>query len=150
MGSRLLGDGDDEAAVRYPMDIAQAAFASLSNLWTDHRLSRNMNLRLYNVCVCSTLTYSCEAWNLTKAVSRILNRFNSRCLHVITGEELLSTVLPLFLPHTTCCCLYDNDVSATWATCYVSRMTVWSAEPSWPWRMEATATRKGASSWTQN
>ena len=87
LGSRLQGDGDDEADVRYRMDIAQAAFASLSHLWTDHRLSRNLKLRLYNLCVCSTLTHSCEAWNLTKTVSRILNGFNSRCLHIITGEE---------------------------------------------------------------
>ena len=69
LGSRLQGDGDDEADVRYRMDIAQAAFASLSHLWTDHRLSRNTKLRLYNLCVCSTLTHSCEAWNLTKAVA---------------------------------------------------------------------------------
>ena len=38
LGSRLQGDGDDEADVRYRMDIAQAAFTSLSHLWTDHRL----------------------------------------------------------------------------------------------------------------
>ena len=75
LGSRLQGDGDDEADVRYRMDIAQAAFASLSHLWTDHRLSRNLKLRLYNLCVCPTLTHSCEAWNLTKTVSRILNGF---------------------------------------------------------------------------
>ena len=46
------------------------------------------------MCVCSTLlTHSCEAWNLTKAVSRILNGFNSRCLHVITGEEYRDTAI---------------------------------------------------------
>ena len=45
------------------------------------------------MCVCSTLTHSCEAWNLTKAVSRILNGFNSRCLHVITGEEYRVTAV---------------------------------------------------------
>ena len=64
LGSSLQGDGDDEADVRYRMDIAQAAFASLSHLWTDHRLSRNLKLRLYILCVCSTVTHSCEAWNL--------------------------------------------------------------------------------------
>ena len=93
LGSRLQGDGDAKADVRYRMDIAQAAFASLSHLWTDHRLSRNLKLRLYNLCACSTLTHSCEAWNLTKAVSRILNGFNSRCLHVITGEEYRVTAV---------------------------------------------------------
>ena len=93
LGSRLQCDGDDEADVRYRMDIAQAAFASLSHLWMGHRLSRNMKLRLYNMCVCSTLTHSCEAWNLTKAVSQILNGFNSRCIHVITGEEYRDTAI---------------------------------------------------------
>ena len=94
LGTRLQGDGDDEADVRYRMDIAQAVFASLSHRWTDHRLSRNLKLRLYNnLCVCSTLTHSCEAWNLTKAVSRILNGFNSRCLHVIIGEEYRVTAV---------------------------------------------------------
>ena len=93
IGSRLQGDGNDEADVRYRMDIAQAAFASLSHLWTDHRLSRNLKLRLYFLCICSTVTLSCEAWNLTKAVSRILNGFNSRCLHVVTGEEYRVTAV---------------------------------------------------------
>ena len=58
LGSRLQCDGDDEADVRYRMDIAQAAFAALSHLWMDHRLSRNTKRRLYNLCVCSTLTHS--------------------------------------------------------------------------------------------
>ena len=69
LGSRLQGDGDDEADVRYRMDIAQEAFASLSHLWMDQRLSRNMKLRLYILCGYSTLTHSCEGWNLTKIVS---------------------------------------------------------------------------------
>ena len=53
--SRLQCDGDDEADVRYRMDISQAAFASLSHLWMDHRLSRNMKLRLYNLCIYAPL-----------------------------------------------------------------------------------------------
>ena len=32
-------------------------------------------------------------WSLTKAVSRILNGFNSRCLHTITGEEYRVTAI---------------------------------------------------------
>ena len=91
--TRVSATIEAEADVRYRMDIAQAAFASLSHLWTDRRLSRNLKLRLYNLCVCSTLTHSCEAWNLTKVVSRILNGFNSRCLHVITGEEYRVTAV---------------------------------------------------------
>ena len=84
LGSQLQGDGEDEADVRHRMDIAQAAYGSLSHLWSDHRLSRATKLRLYRVSVCSTLTHSCEAWTLTRTVVR-------SCLHAITGEDYRTT-----------------------------------------------------------
>ena len=62
LGSQLQGDGADKADVRHRMDVAQAAFGSLSHLWSDHRLSRATKLRLYRISVCSTLTHSREAW----------------------------------------------------------------------------------------
>ena len=71
--------------VRHRMDIAQAAFGSLNHLWTDHRLSRETKLRLYRLAVCSSLTHCCTTWALTRTVRRMINGFNSRCLHVITG-----------------------------------------------------------------
>ena len=57
LGSRLQCDGDDQVDVRHRMDIAQTAFGLLCHLlvvtsiralviWTDHRLSREMKLRL--------------------------------------------------------------------------------------------------------
>ena len=91
LGSQLQGDGEDEADVRHRMDIAQAAFGSLSHLWSDHRQSRATKLRLYRVSVCSTLTHSCEAWTFTRTVVRMINGFNSRCLYAITGEDYRTT-----------------------------------------------------------
>ena len=41
--------------------------------------------------VCSTLKHSCEVWNLTRMVVHMINGFNSRCLHVITGEDYRTT-----------------------------------------------------------
>ena len=84
LGSRMQCDGDDRADVKYRMDIAQARFSSLHHIWKDHRLRRPMKLRLYESSVCSTLTHACEAWELTEDVRRMLNGFNSRCLHTIT------------------------------------------------------------------
>ena len=81
LGSRLQCDGDDQVDVRHRMDIAQTAFGSLSHLWTDHRLSRETKLRLYKLSVCSTLTHCCTAWALTRTLTRMINGFNSRCLH---------------------------------------------------------------------
>ena len=97
LGSQLQGDGEDEADVRHRMDVAQAAFGSLSHLWSDHRLSRATKLRLYRTSVCSTLTHSCEAWTLTRTVVRMINDFNSRCLHAITGEDYRTTAaMPVY------------------------------------------------------
>ena len=91
LGSRLQCDGDDEADVRHRMDIAQSAFGSLSHLWTDRRLSRATKLKLYRLSGCSSLTHCCTAWTFTGTVVRRINGFNSRCLHVITGEDYRTT-----------------------------------------------------------
>ena len=58
LGSRLQGDGSDDADVRHRLEIALSAFSSLSYLWADHRLSRTTKLRLYRVCVCASLTHT--------------------------------------------------------------------------------------------
>ena len=93
LGSRLQGDGSDEADVGHRLEIAQSAFSTLSHLWADHRLSHTTKLRLYRVCVCSSLTHCCEAWTLNRAVTRTINGFNSRCLHVLTGEHYRETAI---------------------------------------------------------
>ena len=41
LGSRLQGDGSDEADVRHRLEIAQSAVSSLSHRWDDYRLSRS-------------------------------------------------------------------------------------------------------------
>ena len=58
---------------------------------TMHRLSRTIKLRLYRVCVCSSLTHCCEACTLNRTVMRSVNGFNSRCLHVMTGQHYRET-----------------------------------------------------------
>ena len=91
LGSRLQCDGDDTADVKHQMNIAQAVFRSLSHIWNDHRLSVNMKIRLYRTAVCSTFTHACEAWDLTEEVTKSINGFNSRCLHIITKKEYRDT-----------------------------------------------------------
>ena len=86
--SQLQGNGEDEADVRHRMDVAQSAFGSPRHLWSDHRMSRATNSRLFHLSVCSKLTHSCEAWLLTRTVVRVIN---SRCLHAITREDFRAT-----------------------------------------------------------
>ena len=73
------------------MVIAQSIFNSLSHIWSDHRLSTNMKIRLYIAGVCSAFTHGCEAWSLTDSVRKTINGFNSRCLSIITREEVKET-----------------------------------------------------------
>ena len=97
LGAKLQCDGSDEADVLHRMAIAQTTFVSLSNIWIDHRLSRALKLRSYQLAVCSTLTHTSEAWTSTAAVMRSINGFNSRCLHVITGQDYRPTATaPVF------------------------------------------------------
>ena len=91
LGSKLQCDGEDTADVKHRMSIAQSEFSSLSHLWQDHRLPLSMKLRFYRSAVCSTFTDSCEAWTLTEAIRKSINGFNSRCLHVITGDSYRNT-----------------------------------------------------------
>ena len=91
LGSRFQCDGDDKADVSYRMTIAQSVFSSLSHMWTDHRLPSTMKFRLYQSAVCSTFAHACEAWTLTDRVKRMINGFNSRCLHVITNADYRET-----------------------------------------------------------
>ncbi len=53
LGSRLQGDGDDEADVRYRMDIAQAAFVSLPHAHMDvsSPFPQYEAYRLHNLCI---------------------------------------------------------------------------------------------------
>ena len=97
LGSLLQCDGDDEADVTHRMNIAQSVFSSLWHIWNDHRLPQSMKIRLYASAVCSTFTHACESWDLTPAVCKKINGFNSRCLHIITGEHWKETATnPVF------------------------------------------------------
>ena len=60
-------------------------------MWADHRLPRNLKIRLYQTSVCSSFTHACEAWNITDSVRKMINGFNSRCLSRITGKDLRDT-----------------------------------------------------------
>ena len=91
LGSRMQCDGDEKADVKHRMEIAQSVFSSYSHLWADHRLPRSMKLRLYQAAVCQSFTHACEAWDITEKIARMINGFNSRCLHVITKKAYSKT-----------------------------------------------------------
>ena len=87
LGSKAQCDGDIMADVQNRMNITQAAFSSLSNLWNDHRLPLSMQIRMYNTAVCFTLTHACKSWDLNPDLAKYVISFNSRCIHIITGKS---------------------------------------------------------------
>ena len=97
LGSKLQCDGEDLADVKHRLDIAQAEFSSLSRFWQDSRLPITFKLRIYRSAVSTTLTHACEAWTLTSNVQQKINGFNSRCLHIISGDSYRNTATkPVF------------------------------------------------------
>ena len=108
LGAKLQCDSSDEADVLHRMAIAQTTFVSLSNIWADHRMSRALKLRTYQLAVCSTLTHSSEAWTLMAAVMRSINGFMSSLARTI-GIRLQRQC-------STCCVRSDGggcDTSGT-------------------------------------
>ena len=86
LGCRFSSDCDDTADMSHRMAIAGERSRTLGHIWSDNRLPRQLKLRLYAACVCSTLTHGSEAWTLTPSAMKALNGFNSRQLHRITGR----------------------------------------------------------------
>ena len=86
LGCKATG-ATKQTYIYHRLEIAQSVFSSLSH----HRPSRTTKLRLYRVCVGSSLTHCCEAWTLNRTVMRSINGFNSRRLHVMTGEHYRET-----------------------------------------------------------
>ena len=86
LGCRFSSDCDDTADMSHRMAIAGERSRTLSHIWSDNRLPRQLKLRLYAACVCSTLMHGSEVWTLTPSAMKALNGFNSRQLHRITGR----------------------------------------------------------------
>ena len=53
-------------------------------------IANNETPAVPSLCVPS-LTHCCEAWTLNRTVTRSINGFNSRCLHVMRGEHYRET-----------------------------------------------------------
>lgn len=51
-------------------------------------LSVPLKMRLYQVTVCSVLSYGCETWTLSPVVMNMLNDTNSRMLARFTGKTI--------------------------------------------------------------
>ena len=93
--------------------------------------------------MCSTLTHASEAWTLTEPVMRGVNGFNSRCLHVITGQDyqVSSDKQP---QKTTCFVRFAIAASVTSALSYACPRVEWCDTPVWHYQRAAPSTLRAA------
>ena len=146
LGARMQCDRADDADVRHRMNgHPQTTSGSLSSIWTDRRLSRALKLRTYQLAVCSTLTHASESWAITEPVMRSVNGFNSRCLHVLTGQDCRVTATA---QHTTCFVRFASAASFTSAISYACPRLGWCDAPCWHSQRAAPSTLRKASWWT--
>jgi hypothetical protein len=87
LGNMLSGCGESMADLNNRMAKATGMFVKLLPVLKDKQLSLKIRLGHYKICVCSSLRYSCEAWNFGEAEKAKINGFNARCLAQITGED---------------------------------------------------------------
>lgn len=66
--------------------MAFARCVKLRHVLDSQDLSVPLKLRIYQVVVCSVLSYGCETWTLSPDVIKMLNRANSRMLSRFTGK----------------------------------------------------------------
>ena len=87
------------------------------------------------------------AWTLTRTVVRMINGFNSCCLHAITGEDYRTTAtVPAYN-----LVLAERWLSADWGTsgtCCICPPRALCDAPCWPLWREVSTTRRAASSVT--
>ena len=88
LGSLFPADGNQSCDIDARIAQAFSRCGDLHNIFNSKSLSTNLKLRLYEVAVCSILTYGCETWILSEQVLRRLNGANSRMVARITGRSI--------------------------------------------------------------
>ena len=62
---------------------AQGAFFNLRKIWNTRRIGWNTKFQMFKALVQQVLLYGCEAWKLTAAKEKKLDRFQFTCLRRI-------------------------------------------------------------------
>ena len=80
LGAYIAAWGSDEEDVEARITRnALSAHRSLNSFWKDKRISLEMKIRLFKICVISILTYGAESWLVTKRMMQNIRGFVMRC-----------------------------------------------------------------------
>ena len=73
LGSCFNADSSQAHDVCIRIGVAMKRCGELRHVVSSRDLSLPLKLRLYEVAVCSVLTYGCEGWRLTFPIMRMIN-----------------------------------------------------------------------------
>ena len=76
-------DGYIRNEVGFRIGKAGAAFRTMSNVWSEHRISARITLMFLNSIAMSVLVYGCESMKVLRELKDRVRRFRSGCLRKI-------------------------------------------------------------------
>ena len=83
LGATVTKEGGGTEDIKKRLNKAQGAFFNLRNIWNTRSIGRNTKIKLFKTLVRPVLLYGCEAWKITAAEDKKLDRFQFRCLRRI-------------------------------------------------------------------
>ena len=87
LGGEIPSTEDD---VKRRTRLAASAFGRLrGSIWSNHSISRQLKVRIYQALILPIAIYGSESWTLRKSDCQKLEAFEMRCLRSILGVSLL-------------------------------------------------------------
>ena len=83
LGATVTKEGGGTEDIKKRLSKAQGAFYNLKKIWNTRSIGRNTKIKLFKTLVRPVLLYGCEAWKLTAAEEKKLDRFQFTCLRRI-------------------------------------------------------------------
>ena len=91
LGATVTKEGGGTEDIKNRLSKAQGAFFNLRNIWNTRSIGRNTKIELFKTLVRPVLLYGCEAWKLTAAEEKKLDRFQFMCLETDSKNLVAAT-----------------------------------------------------------
>ena len=75
LGTTVTKEGGDTEYIKKRLSKARGAFFNFKKIWNTRSIGRNTTIKLFKTLVRPVLLYGCEAWKLTVAEEKKLDRF---------------------------------------------------------------------------
>ena len=83
LGTTVTKEGGGTEDIKKRLSKARGAFFNLKKIWNTRSIGWNTKIKLFKTLVRPVLLYGCEAWKLTVAEAKKLDRFQFTCLRRI-------------------------------------------------------------------